>query len=324
MPHVQAAARARRLALLGLLTNALLAAGKLAAGILGHSYALIADAVESLADIAGSAIIWGGLQLAARPASSRHPYGYGKAEALASLAVALLLIGAGVGIAVESVREIITPHHTPAAWTLAVLAAVVVIKWLLYRAMRRAAAASGSHAAKTDAWHHIADAITSLAAFLGISIAVIGKHFTRDDRFAPADDVAALLASIVIIASAARLLANPFRELLDAQDDAAGQRAAQAAAAVPGVMRVQKVAARRSGARHWIDMHIWVDPAMTVRDGHHLAHAVKDAVRAADPAVLDVLIHVEPASSPPDSPRTVESLAAAPAPGAQDRAPASA
>ncbi len=287
--------RAQRLALLGLVTNLGLAAVKLIAGLVGNSYALVADAVESLADIAGSVIVWSGLHVSARPASEKHPYGYGKAEALAALAVGLIILGAGLGIAVEAVREIITPHHTPAWWTLVVLVAVVVIKEGLFRVGRRVARETDSTAAKADAWHHRADAITSVAALVGIGIAVVGKYKTGDDRFAPADDWAALLAAGLIVFNAVRLMLPPVRELLDVHERSITDKARAAAEGVPGVQRVQKAFARKSGTRYWIDMHIWVNGSMSVRDAHTLSHQVKDAVRHAEPRVVDVLIHIEPA-----------------------------
>ena len=294
-PTHESAVRSQRLALAGLLTNFILTVIKLVAGVLGNSYALIADAIESLADIVGSAVIWGGLRLSAKPASERHPYGYGKAESLAAAVVAMLVLAAGVGIAIEAVREIITPHHTPKPFTLLVLIAVVAAKEVLFRVVSRAAKSSGSAAVETDAWHHRADAITSAAAFIGISIAVIGKHITGTDRFAPADDWAALFAACIIFYNASRLLVGPVRELLDVQSQPTVDQARAIAAKVPGIINVEKVFSRKSGTGYWLDMHVWVDPAMTVERAHALAHDIKDAVRAANPRVIDVLIHVEPA-----------------------------
>lgn len=296
--------RSQRLALWGLLANIALALVKLVAGLVGHSYALVADAIESLADIGGSVVIWGGLHVSSRPASIKHPYGYGKAEALAALAVALMILGAGVGIAVEAVREILTPHHSPAWWTLVVLVGVVGVKWALFRVTSRAAADTRSAAVHADAWHHASDAITSGAAFVGIGIAVVGRHMTGTDRFAPADDWAALLAAGLIVYNAVTLMIPPIRELLDVSEGEVTERARAAAERVAGVVRVQKAFARKSGMRYWIDMHVWVDGTLSVRDAHALAHQVKDAVRGEVPRVEDVLIHVEPAAE------------AAPAPGA--------
>lgn len=279
-----------------MLTNFTLAFVKLAAGYFGNSYALIADAVESLTDILGSAVIWGGLHVSSRPASSKHPYGYGKAESLAALVVSLIVFLAGVGIAVEAIREIVTPHHLPEKFTLIVLVAVVIVKETLFRIARRTAKAEDSTAVETDAWHHRADAITSLAAFIGISAAL---YF----QYAPADDWAALFGSAIIIFNAVHLMITPVRELLDVTSDTLVEQSKLAAGEVAGVKLVHKVFARKSGTRYWIDMHIWVEGTMTVREAHTLSHAVKDAVRAKVPSVQDVLIHIEPAAEPEQAKR---------------------
>lgn len=283
-------AKASRLALIGMVSNVVLAIIKILAGVIGHSYALIADGIESIADIVASAVIWGGLRVASRPASERHPYGYGKAEAMAAVVVAMMIIAAACLIAVEAVREVLIPHHSPAPFTLIVLVVVVITKEVLYRTVERAAAETKSTAVKTDAWHHRADALTSIAAFIGISIALIGGP-----GWEPADDYAALFAAAIIFYNGCSLIVPPLRELLDAQAIDVVDTARGFASTVPGVQNVQKVFARRSGATIWIDMHIWVDASMNVRDAHALAHAVKDAVRAGLPAVKDVLIHIEPA-----------------------------
>lgn len=284
----------RRIAVAGVLLSLLLGTIKLVAGLLGHSFALVADAAESFTDILGSAVVWGGLRIAGRPITDEHPYGYGKAEALSGMVVAVLVIVAGVAIAVQSVHGILTPHLAPRAFTLAVLVVVVITKETMFQIARRAAKKSGSPAVEADAWHHRSDALTSAAAFVGISVALIGgKGWER------ADDIAAFVAALVIIASGVRLIIAPVRQLLDATDITIASEAITAATAVPGVRHVQKAMARTSGSDAWVDMHVWVDGSMNVRDAHSLAHAVKEAVRAKLPRVRDVLVHVEPAAEKP-------------------------
>ena len=278
-----------RIVLIGVLANISLAIIKLVAGLLGHSYALVADAVESIADIFGSAIVWGGLQIAARPPDETHPYGHGKAEALASFIVACMLLIAGLGIAVAAVREIIVPHHAPAAFTLWVLIAVVAVKETLFQIGRRASKRSGSTAIHTDAWHHRADAITSLAAAIGISVALIGGK-----GYEPADDIAALFASGIIVFNAVKLLLPPLHELMDAEPTELIANVRRIASAVEGVRDIETLQARKSGSRFWVDMHIEVDPQMSVIAAHEISHRVKDAVRAGISQVADVLIHIEP------------------------------
>ncbi|MCK4871759.1 MAG: cation transporter [Phycisphaerales bacterium] len=282
---------------LSLVANAGLAVVKLLAGIFGHSFALVADAIESMTDMVGSLVVWSGLRIASIPADADHPYGHGKAEPIAALIVSMMLIGAAVGIAAQAIREIIVPHHGPAAFTLWVLVGVVVVKETMYRLVRRAAKREHSSAAMADAWHHRGDALTSAAAAIGISIALLGG-----EGYQQADDWAALFASAIILINALRIMAAPMRELMDAEPVEITNDARKLAESVPDVVRVEKVSARKSGQRYWVDMHIEVDPDMTVQQGHALAHQVKDVVRASMPNVEDLLIHVEPAHEQKDHP----------------------
>lgn len=288
--------RPLRIALLGLGVNAVLAGAKLAAGVLGHSYALIADALESFTDIAASLITTAGIRYASRPPDREHPYGHGKAEALAALVVCAMLLGAGVWIAVQAVREIRTPHHAPAPWTLIVLLAVIAVKEAVFRLMHRVARTTGSTAVHADAWHNRADAITSAAAAVGITVALIGGP-----GWESADDWAALLAAAVVLFNAWSLLQRPWHELMDRQDPDLLERVRRSAMGVPGVIDVEKVLARKSGPRVHVDMHLHVAPQMSVREAHAITGKVKAAVREQVAGVADVLIHVEPADEPPEA-----------------------
>ncbi len=280
----------RQLALVGLLVNLGLAILKLLAGIVGHSYALIADAIESIADILGSAVIWGGLHIGARPADENHPYGHGKAEALAALVVAVLVFAAGIGIGVKAVDQLISPHHPPAPWTLIVLVVVVVVKTTMFLIVRKAGRQAGSSAARVDAWHHWSDALTSIAAFVGILVSWVGGA-----GFERADPIAALFASLIIVFNAILLFRAPVRDLMDEEPADVVRRARALAETVSGIVLIEKVGARTSGNRHWVDMHVWVDPEMSVTAAHDISHRVKDAVRTGLPSVADVLVHIEPA-----------------------------
>lgn len=278
-----------RLALFGLVINALLAIVKLVAGIVGHSHALIADAVESLTDVFGSLVVWGGLRIAAKPPDKEHPYGHGKAEALAAFVVAMFLVGAGLSVAISSVREIISPDRAPEAFTLWVLLAVVVAKEALYQIGKRLSAKSGSGAVLADALHHRSDAITSVAAAIGIGVSLWGGP-----GYEIADGLAALFASGIILFNATRLAREPINELMDRKSPEIVTQARTVARQVAGVKDIEKVHTRKSGTRYLIDMHVEVDPDMSVRDAHGVAHRVKDAVRERMPRVLDVLVHIEP------------------------------
>jgi cation diffusion facilitator family transporter len=282
--------------------NAILSAVKLAAGIIGHSHALVADAVESFADVFSSLIVWRGVIVAAAPADEDHPYGHGKAEPLAAgIVSALLLIAAG-WIAVKAFGEITTPHQTPAPFTLVVLIAVVVVKEILFRFVRREGRAVDNVAVRTDAWHHRSDAITSFAAGIGISVSLMGGK-----GYEAADDWAAMAAACVIAWNGWRLLRPALNELMDtAPDRKIRDEIRRQAETVPGVDGVEKCIVRKVGYQYFVDMHVRVDPQMTVLRSHQIAHAVKDKVRVGMPSVSDVLIHIEPLSAVarPKSPET--------------------
>ena len=306
------AARGMRSTAIAIGANIVLALVKGVAGVAGKSYALVADAIESLADVFTSLIVMGGLKIAATPPDADHPYGHGKAEPLAAMAVALGLFVAAVVIAVQSGREIVTPHHAPAPFTLVVLLLVVAAKETLFRFVLRVGEAVGSTAVQADAWHHRSDAITSAAAFAGISIALIGGA-----GYESADDWAALLASGIIARNGYRLLRPALREVMDTAPPAsveAGVR--EVAGRVDGVVALDKCLVRKMGFDYHVDLHVEVDGAISVRCGHQIAHRVKEALRRANPRILDVLVHIEPAGE------GGAAAAAAPAPGEPGRAPA--
>jgi cation diffusion facilitator family transporter len=285
--------RILRTTLLGALVNLALGGGKLAAGIIGHSQALVADAMESFADLIGSLVVWRGLVIAAKPPDDEHPYGHGKAEALASAGVAALLMTAALMIVADSVHEILRPHPAPAAWTLWVLGAVVVTKEVLFRFVLREGHEAESLAVKSDAWHHRADAITSLAAAAGISAALWGGP-----RWAGADDVAAIVAACVVAYNGWRILQPALHQLMDASAaPEVVEHIRGAAAGVAGVDDVEKCLVRRTGWHLLVDMHIHVAHDMTVSRSHEIAHEVKRVVKARVRGVRDVLVHVEPSRS---------------------------
>jgi cation diffusion facilitator family transporter len=291
--------RGIRSAQVGMLVNAVLAITKLMAGVVGHTYALVADAVESTTDIFSSLVVWGGLRVASRHPDAEYPYGYGRAEAIASVIVALMLLAAAVGISIEAVREIRTPHHMPAAWTLAVLVVVMVVKWTLSRRVGSVGADIGSTAVTADAWHHMADAITSAAAFVGISIAVLGGP-----GWESADDWAALLASCIIAFNGVAMLRPAIADLMDRTPGAEiTERVRRAAEEVPGVRAIEKLALRKTGLTYRADLHVQADPMMPLREAHVLSGKVKSAIRTTVPQVDSVLVHMEPYEAVAD-PRT--------------------
>jgi cation diffusion facilitator family transporter len=284
------AVRGIRAAQAGLLVNIALVLVKLVAGIVGHAYALIADAIESTTDLFGSLVVWAGLRYTTRPANDDFPYGYGKAETLASLVVSLMLLGAAVGIAAAAVGEIRTPHHLPAPFTLVVLLLVVVVKEALFRTVLRVSDQTGSRAVRADAWHHRSDALTSAAAFVGISIALWGGP-----GWESADDWAALVAAGVIAINGVLIMRPAIMDLMDRMPEGPHvEQIVAAARRVEGVLDTEKLRVRRVGAEYFVDLHVQADPGLPLYDAHNLSGKVKAAIRAAVPRVAGVLIHMEP------------------------------
>ncbi len=283
---------ALRYASFSLWLNLALAIVKGVAGILGNSLALVADAVESMLDVFGGLVLWGGLRIAAIPPDEDHPYGHGKAESLAAVVIAGGLIVAALGIAISSAQAMLTPHDAPKAFTLLVLIGVVALKEGVFRYLSRASGELHSSALKADAWHHRSDAITSVAAFVGISIALLGGEAWRT-----ADEWAALLACGVIAWNGVRLLRPAINEIMDAAPDPAIEAQIRAIAlAQADVTSLDTCLVRKMGLCFFVDIHVGVEDTLTVEEGHLIGHHVKDAIRAALPAVHDVLVHIEPAS----------------------------
>ena len=291
--------RGLRATFLGIAVNIVLGCAKFAVGIFGHSHALIADATESFADIFNSLVVWRGLVVAAAPPDEEHPYGHSKAEPLAAAFGAVMLAAAAVWIAgrgIIDIYELLNPqtfhyHHEPLRWfTLVVLVVVIVVKEGLFRFVVGEGEATDNSAVKTDAWHHRSDAITSAGAFIGIGIALIGG-----EKYSWADDAAAIFCAFIIGINGWILLRPALSELMDkAADREVIEKIRQTAAGTSGVERVEKCFARKAGHLYFVEMHIQVDPLMTVRHSHEIAHDVKDKIREAMPEVSDVLVHIEP------------------------------
>ena len=293
--------RGIRAAQVGMVINAALVGIKLVAGIVGNTYALVADAVESAADVFASLLVWGGLAVAAQPADEDHPYGHGKAEALAAAAVSIMLLGAAAGVAIMAVREIRTPHLVPAPWTLAVLVLVMIVKWVLSRRVHAVGTATGSTAVTADAVHHVSDAITSAAAFVGISLAVVGSRVWGGRGWEAADDWAALGASLVIGFNGYRMLRAASQDLMDRMPgpEIVGP-IRDTALAVDGVNAIEKLHVRKAGMAYRVTVHVQSDGAMSLDDAHALGGRVKRAICVASPRVNYVIVHMEPYREPDD------------------------
>ncbi len=282
--------RGLRATFLGIAVNVVLGAIKFAAGIFGHSHALIADATESFADIFNSLVVWRGIVVAAAPPDENHPYGHSKAEPLAGAFGAVMLFAAAIWIAVKAFIQITEPHPSPKWFTLVALVVVIVVKEGLFRFVIGEGEATDNSAVKTDAWHHRSDAITSAGAFIGIGIALIGGG-----KFSWADDAAAIFCAVIIGINGWLLLRPPLGELMDEVPDLKiVERIRQIAAGTNGVERVEKCFVRKAGHLYFVEMHVEVNPQMTVLRSHEIAHAVKNKIRETMPEVSDVLVHIEP------------------------------
>jgi len=273
-----------------LIGNIGLAIVKWTTGYLGNSYALIADAIESTTDIFSSLLVLFGLKYSSKPADENHPYGYGRAEPLITFLVVGFLITSATVIAYESIQKIRTPHELPKPYTLIVLGLVIIIKELFYRTITKKSKELKSSTLKAEAWHHKSDAITSLAAFIGISIALIlGKGYEA------ADDWAALLASFIILYNSYLIFRPALGEIMDEHvyDDLVDEIRI-VSKKVEGVINTEKCHVRKTGIKFHVDLHAIVDSKITVKEGHEIAHRLKDKLKSEIVQLADILIHIEP------------------------------
>ncbi len=287
MTNEQTAIRATYFSIIG---NALLAIVKWLAGFFGNSYALIADAIESTADIFSSFLVLFGLKYASRPADENHPYGHGRIEPLITFIVVGFLITSATVIAYESIVNIQTPHGLPKPWTLIVLGAIIIWKEISFRIVMKKSIETNSSSLKADAWHHRSDAITSVAAFIGITIALcMGKGYES------ADDWAALFAAGFIFYNSYNIFRPALGEIMDEHlyDDIV-LLIRQKSQLVSGVIDTEKCLIRKAGMRYHVDLHTIVDANITVKEGHDIAHDLKDFLKKEMPELGNILIHIEP------------------------------
>ncbi|WP_245766565.1 cation diffusion facilitator family transporter [Pustulibacterium marinum] len=273
-----------------ILGNTALAFIKGAAGVAGNSYALIADAIESTADIFASILVLLGLKYAKRPADENHPYGHGKIEPLITFAVVAFLVTSATVIAYESIQHIQEPHQIPSSWTLYVLGAIIIWKEASFQYVMKKSRQTNSSSLAADAWHHRSDAITSIMAFTGITIALIGGK-----GFENADDWAALVASGFILYNSYKIFRPALGEIMDEHRyDELMEEVRKRTMEVSGVLETDKCYIRKSGVRFHVDLHAIVDGSITVREGHDIAHAIENHLRTTIAYLGHVLIHIEP------------------------------
>jgi cation diffusion facilitator family transporter len=287
MTSEKTAIRATYFSIIG---NLALAVIKGLAGFFGNSYALIADAIESTTDIFASLLVLFGIKYSNKPADDNHPYGHGRAEPLITFIVVGFLISSAVIIAYESIQNIQTPHQLPEPWTLIVLSAIIIWKEYSFRVVMKRSVQTNSSSLKADAWHHRSDAITSVAAFIGISVALF-----FGTGFESADDWAALFASGFIVYNSYKIFRPALGEIMDEHlyDDLIAQ-IREVSLEVNGIIGTEKCFIRKAGMQYHVDLHATVDSKITVKEGHDLAHKLKDTLRERITELGQVLIHVEP------------------------------
>jgi cation diffusion facilitator family transporter len=275
----------------GLAVNLLLALVKLIAGIFGHSIALIADAVNSLGDGLTSGVLLYALGVAQRPADQEHPYGHSRAESVAALSIAVLIGASAIGIAIESLRSLGTTHPVPPIWTLWIAAGNAILKETMYQYKRRVARRTGSQALVAGAWDHRSDALCSVAVLVGLAFVRYGG-----EKLMWADEAAAIVVVGLILLASLKLFRRNASQLMDQQaEDETIAAIRRVAEQTPGVVRVEQIRARRSGIEVFVDIHIEVDSALTVNEGHRIGHDVKARLIESITPVSEVLVHVEPA-----------------------------
>ena len=289
MTNEQTAVKATYFSIIG---NVCLALIKGLAGFFGNSYALIADAIESTTDIFSSFLVLFGIKYSNKPPDENHPYGHGRAEPLVTFLVVGFLITSATIIAYESLNNIRTPHELPKSWTLFVLGAIIIWKEYSFRTVMKRSIETNSSSLKADAWHHRSDAITSVAAFIGISIALIlGKGYES------ADDWAALFASVFICYNSYLIFRPALGEIMDEHlNDDLILEIRKVAQEVEGVVDTEKCFIRKAGMKYHVDLHAIVNANITVKEGHDISHLLKDTLRAKIPELGHVLIHIEPTS----------------------------
>lgn len=273
-----------------ILSNALLAAIKWTAGYFGNSYALIADAIESTTDIFSSILVLFGIKYSAKPADKNHPYGHGRIEPLVTFLVVGFLITSATIIAIHAIENIKTPHELPKFYTLFILFGIIAWKEISYRLVVKKSKETKSSSLKADAWHHRSDAITSVAAFIGISIALIfGKGYES------ADDWAALFASAFILYNCYLIFRPALGEIMDehTHDDII-KKVREISVKINGVIETEKCFIRKTGMQFHVDLHIVVDSKISVKEGHEISHNLKRILKEEMPEISNVLIHVEP------------------------------
>jgi len=281
----------QRVALAGMIVSGTLALVKIVAGMAGHSTAVVADGLESASDVFASGFVLLGLTLAAKPADSNHPYGHGRVEILTGLLIGLVLTAGGALISYGSLQRIGEPRAPLAAFVIWPLAVSLAAKSVLAATKFHYGRTLHSDALTADAWNDLMDTLSAVAALIAVGLSLIDP-----ERFLDADRYGGFIVGLIVITAGIRVSRDTAMQLMDTMpDDAMMDQVRAVAAKVAGVRGIEKCFARKTGTRYHVDLHMEVDPDMTVRQSHDLAHQVRLRILGTLDWVADVLVHVEPA-----------------------------
>jgi len=274
---------------MGLVVNLALAAAKLSAGLLGHSQAVVADAVHSLSDTVTDIALILGVRYWSAPADERHPHGHRRFETLVTVFIGLMVAAAAVGIGWEAVTSFGRPSHPPSIIALAAALLSIGVKEALYRWTAKMGRKTGSSALVANAWHHRTDALSSVPVAIAVSIAMI------DHRLAVVDQIGAIVVAIFVLHAAIRIIRPALDELVDAGAPRAHRKELERLALeVAGVRAAHALRTRYIGSELAVDVHIEVDAELSVADGFAIASEVKHDLLKRGPDVADVVVQIEP------------------------------
>ena len=280
------------IAALSMLVGFVMAAAKIIVGLKANSTAVVSDGFESASDVLTSGIVLIGLYIARKPPDEDHPYGHGRFETLAGLAVGTILAASGTLICHRAFDRLHDAAHIPAAFAMWPVIASVVIKGAIFAYKRRAGKRSGSSSLMADAWHDAVDMLSGVTALVALGIALADPA-----RFSAADHYGGFLVGVIVIFLGIRVIHETAFLLVDTMPDPKLMaKIRDVALHVPGALAIEKCYARKTGLSYHVDLHLEVDPNLTVRESHEIARQVKRAIRTNLDWVADVLVHVEPYS----------------------------
>ena len=280
----------RRLAIVSVAGSAALAILNVTVGLFSDSTSVVAAGLEFAGDVLASLIVFLGMLMASRPPDEDHPYGHGRFEILAGLLVGLILILAGFGICLHSLDKVGDVHAGPGVMAIWALAVSMVVKSILAWSKFRVGRRIGSAALVADAWNDSVDLLSCMTALAAVALTIYDPQ-----RFLAADHYGGFAVGIIVVATGVRVVRDTSLELTDTMPAAHVLTQIKGIAMeVPRVEGVEKCFARKTGLQYHVDLHIEVQPTLTVAQSHYIAHKVQDRIVQRMPSVASVLVHIEP------------------------------